>query len=76
MVRNNETKEQKFQRLAEQRVNVILDKLRLLGQLSNKGNYEYTDDQVQSIFRAIQKELNATRSKFSNGSKSRIRFKL
>ena len=39
----DQTREERFKRLAEQRVNVILDKLRLLGQLSNRGNYEYTD---------------------------------
>ena len=73
---SKETKEQRFKRLAEQRVNVILDKLRLLGQLSNTSNYDYTEEQVDAAFRAIQVELNAARSKFRNGSKSRRRFTL
>ena len=71
-----ETKEVKFRRLAEQRVNAILDKLRLLGQLANKSNYGYTDAQVDSAFKAIQVELNATKAKFRNGDKARKRFTL
>ena len=74
--KNQQSKEERFQRLAEQRVNAILDKLRLLGQLGNKGNYEYSDEQVDLIFRAIQKELNTTKAKFRNGPKDRKRFTL
>ncbi len=76
MLNRSETREQRFRRLAEQRVNVILDKLRLIGQLANKSNYEYTDDQVEAIFKAIQKEVNGTKSRFRNGSAKRRRFTL
>ncbi len=76
MERAKETKEARFRRLAEQRVNAILDKLRLFGQLSNRSNYGYTDDQVDAAISAIQKELNATKAKFRNGSNSRKRFTL
>ena len=71
-----ESKEDKFKRLAEQRVNAILDKLRLLGQLSNKSNYGYTEEQVEATFRAIQQELNSTRAKFRNDATARKRFTL
>ncbi len=71
-----ETREQRFRRLAEQRVNVILDRIRLLGQLANKSNYEYTDAQVETIFKAIQKDLNAVKSKFREGTKGQKRFSL
>ena len=54
-----ETRNERFVRLAEGRVNATLDKLRLIGQLANRRNYEYTDEQVAAIFRAIQKELNS-----------------
>ena len=74
--KRQQPKEERFQRLAEQRVNAILDKFRLLGQLSNKSNYEYTDDQVELIFKAIQKELNVTKARFRNGTKDRKRFTL
>ena len=74
--KREQPKDERFQRLAEQRVNAILDKFRLLGQLSNKSNYEYTDEQVELIFKALQKELNATKAKFRNGTKDRKRFTL
>ena len=76
MPRLDETREQRFKRLAEQRVNSILDRTRLLGQLSNRSNYEYTDAQVEAIFKAIQKDLNATRAKFRESHKDRKRFTL
>lgn len=76
MSTNTETKEERFQRLAEQRVNVILDRLRVLSQLSNRNNYEYTEAQVDAIFKAIQKEVNATKAKFRNGTDDRKRFTL
>ena len=76
MPNGNETKGQRFQRLAEQRVNGILDKLRVLSQLSNRSNYDYTDAQVDAIFKAIQKEINSTKSKFRNGVDDQKRFKL
>ena len=69
-------KEERFKRLAEQRVNAILDKLRLLGQLANRGNYKYGDAQVQTIFRAITRDVKATRDKFQEGSTNGKRFKL
>ena len=69
-----QTKDQRFRRLAEHRVNVILDKLRVLGQLSNRSNYEYTDAQVDAIFKAIQKELNSTKAKFRESRKAQKCF--
>ena len=71
-----ETKDERFSRLAEQRVNAILDKLRLLGQLSNRRNYVYSEEQVATIFRAIQKELNSTRAKFRDDSTEARKFRL
>ena len=74
--RPKESKDEKFRRLAESRVNVVLDRLRLLGQLSDRKNYEYTDAQVSKIFRAVESELKDTKSKFRNGSSGRKRFTL
>ena len=71
-----ETREEKFKRLAESRVNTIIDKIRLIGHLSNKSNYSYTEAQVDAIFKAIQKELNVAKSKFSEGSNGNKPFSL
>ena len=71
-----ETKEEKFRRLAELRVNAALDRIRLIGQLSNRGNYGYTDEQVEMIFKALQKALVETKSKFRESAKDKNRFTL
>ena len=76
MTETNGPKQERFKRLAEQRVNAIMDKLRLLGQLSNRSNYHYTDAQVRTIFKAIQKDLNATKAKFGEDAKEEPRFRL
>ena len=52
-----ETKREKFVRLVEARTNKIIDMLRLLGNCSNKANYDYTDEDVQKIFTTLEKEM-------------------
>lgn len=60
-----EEKREKFVRLAEQRVNRALNDLRLIGNLSNRNAYTFTDDDVKKIFKTLQKELEQARSRFS-----------
>lgn len=59
-----ESKNDKFCRIAEYRTNKILDMLRLLGNCSNKSSYEYTDEQVDQIFKAISQATDAAKSRF------------
>ena len=59
-----ETKEARFRRLAEARVNKILDLLRLLGNLSGARNYAYTREQVEQIFSTLQLQLVKTKIRF------------
>jgi len=71
----NEAKRQKFLRLAEERTNKILQKIRVLGNCSNRGQYEYTARDVQDIFKAIQNQLAITRERFEKPSPNdRIEF--
>jgi len=60
----NETSGERFIRIGEPRTNAILDKLRLLGQCSNRNNYSYTNEQIQQIFQAIDKELRRVKTMF------------
>ena len=71
-----DSKEERFCRLAEQRVNGILDKLRLLGQLANRRNYSYEQDQVDTIFRAINREMRSTKARFGQDSALTKKFRL
>jgi hypothetical protein len=72
-----ETNREKFIRLAEKRVGNTLNSIRLLGNLSNKSNYTYSDEDVDKIFSAIAKELKDCKKKFNQYSKDKkVNFKL
>ena len=59
----NETKEERFKRLAEQRVAATLDKIRLIGNLATS-QYSYNGDQVAKIFAALKSALADVEDKF------------
>lgn len=71
-----ESKRDRFVRLAEARTNKIIDMIRLLGNCSNKSNYDYTDTDIQKIFSAIDKELKNTKLKFSVSEVDDDKFRL
>jgi len=64
---NNETPEERFKRLANSRTNAVLDKLRILGNLSNKQLYSCTEEDIERVFNAINRQVRETRAKFSIG---------
>lgn len=61
---------EKFVRLATKRVNSAIKAVNLIGNLSNKSNYDYTEEDVSKIFKAIQGELNACKKRFDMASSS------
>lgn len=61
-------KRERFVRLAEGRVNRALNDIRLIGNLSNRSAYSYTDEDIKKIFRALQRELESARSRFNDGA--------
>lgn len=69
-----EGRRDKFKRLATQRVNNALKQIELIGNLGNKSNYDYTEEDIRKIFSELDKALRETRSKF-NRRKTR-EFKL
>lgn len=58
------TKRERFKKVAVQRTNKVINYIRLLGNCSNKNNYEYSEADVKKIFSAIEKELKLSKSKF------------
>lgn len=60
-----ETKQQKFERLAEHRMNDTLKKLKLLGNLANKKNYDYTEAHVKAMISSLEKELSILKKTFA-----------
>lgn len=67
MARN---KRVKFVELADKRVNRAIKDLRLIGNLSNRSAYEFSDKDVKTILRALQKEVDAIRSRFGGPGES------
>ena len=60
---------EKFVRLATKRVNSAIKSINLIGNLSNKSNYDYTEEDITKIFKALQEELNACKKRFDMASK-------
>ena len=60
----NNTKQENFKRIATNRVNKIIDLISKLQNLSNSSFYEYTDEQINQIFSAIQAELDKQKKEF------------
>ena len=68
-------KADRFIRIAEKRTQRVLESLRLVGQCSNKRIYEYSDEQVNKIFREIRYYVRETEQSFK-GTKSKRTFRL
>lgn len=66
MGNREETKRERFVRLGEARTNKIIKMIQLLGNLSDKRSYEYSEKDINAIFNAIEKELKEARQKFEN----------
>ena len=64
-MKNEETKREKFVRIAEARTNKIINMIQLLGNCSNQGLYEYSQKDVNKIFNTIQTELDEAKKRYS-----------
>lgn len=70
-----ETRQERFKRLAIYRTNAVLEKFRILGNLSNKINYDYSDDEIRKIFYAIDNQYRLVKTRF-NYKNTKKEFKL
>ena len=71
-----ENRRSRFKRLAEARTEKVLNMIDLIGNLSNKSFYEYTDEEVRAIFDAIEASLKENKNKFNKNNKKKRRFTL
>ena len=68
---------QKFVELAQKRVTRALKDIRLIGNLSNRSNYTYTDDDAKRIYKTLLNALNELKGRFDRkGDDTDISFKL
>jgi hypothetical protein len=68
----NETKREKFKRIASSRVNRILNDIRLLGNCSNTSSYDYYEEDIKKIFNAIDSELRKVKIMFDRKKTKKI----
>ncbi len=69
-------KQENFKRIAESRVNKIIEMISKLENLNNTSFYEYSDEQMDNIFNAIQKELDKQKEMFKKNKNNKKRFEL
>lgn len=61
----SQDKKDRFIRIAEQRTQKIIKMIKLLGNCSDKKNYEYTEEDVQKIFKAIEAETKSAKARYN-----------
>ena len=57
-------KSAKFIELANKRVNRAIKDIQLIGNLANKQNYDFKDEQAKKIIKAIQQEIDVVKQSF------------
>ena len=66
---------ERFIKIGEKRVNKLLEDFRLLGNCANRANYEYTQEEIDHIFSALEQAFVETKKKFYGDGKREV-FKL
>ncbi|WP_315776029.1 MULTISPECIES: hypothetical protein [unclassified Bradyrhizobium] len=76
--RSGESPSQRFRRLAEKRVVRTIKDIRLISNLSNRNNYDYGKEEIDKIFRVLDRELRLARNKFESKQRNSddVDFKL
>ncbi|WP_425082006.1 hypothetical protein [Ruegeria arenilitoris] len=69
-------KRKKFEELAEKRVNKAIKDLRLIGNLSNRNNYSFNEEDIRKIMKALDDEMKALKGRFAQVRPSENDFKL
>lgn len=61
---------ERFVSLANSRVTAAITQIRLVGNLSNRRNYEYTAEDAAKITRSLQREIDELKAKFKGEEKN------
>jgi len=65
-----ESKNERFRRLAKARGDRLIREISLLGNLANRKNYEYNQEEVAILFEPIIRELEEVRTLFDPSATS------
>ena len=61
---------ERFVELANKRVNATIVQIRLVGNLANRKNYEYTPEEARKIIKTLQREIEDLKIKFKGEDES------
>jgi len=72
-----ESRNERFRRLAASRGDRLIREIALLGNLASRKNYEYTQSEVEALFAPIETEIREVRALFDSTSPSnrKVTFK-
>ena len=69
-----ENKRERFKRIASKRMQKTLNELEKLINCSNTNNYEYSEDDVQKMIRALNEKMIKLKASYRSGNKKNNRF--
>ena len=69
-MKNSELKKDRFKRVASRRVDNILIGIRSLPKCSNPNNYEYNEEDLNKMIKAIKEELKTMETLYKKNLKS------
>jgi hypothetical protein len=61
---SQEEKRNRFKKLAVYRTNEVLKRLKVLSNCANRSAYDYTEEEINKIFNAVEKEVKEVKAKF------------
>ncbi|MCX6795908.1 MAG: hypothetical protein NTW06_00210 [Candidatus Falkowbacteria bacterium] len=64
MNKGQEQKRERFRRLAPQRTNSVLKRLKVLSNCSNRSAYDYTEEEITKMFSEIERKIRESKGKF------------
>ena len=69
-----ESKNDKFKRLANNRVPAAIEKIELIQNLSNRDNYEYSNNESDEIIKALTKAVGELKKSFNPDTKPKFKI--
>ena len=71
--KNQTIKKERFKKVASKRVQKILDNLESLSKCSNRNNYDYSDEDVNKMLKAIKEQVRNLELCFSDRTKNKTK---
>lgn len=70
MAKSNSVKRERFRTVASRRVQKVLDDLESLSKCANRSTYEYSEEDIRKMIKAINEKVSALKVAFSAGKSS------